>query len=68
MKTRYRIVTDAYAGYEAQVKYWWTPFWIEIRTNSFGSVEEAEEFTKGKIEMERMRSEKGQFVKYVDVD
>ena len=30
MKTKYRIVTDAYAGYEAQVKHWYFPFWLQI--------------------------------------
>ena len=33
-KNKYRIVTDNYAGYEAQVKYWWFPFiWIQIPTS-----------------------------------
>lgn len=28
-KRKYRIVDDNFAGYEAQVKYWWWPFWIQ---------------------------------------
>ncbi|RKO74376.1 hypothetical protein C5E04_18840 [Pectobacterium parmentieri] len=27
MKNRYRVVADRYAGFEAQVKPWWFPFW-----------------------------------------
>ncbi len=28
---KYRIVTDNYLGYEAQVRYWWSwPFWQQI--------------------------------------
>jgi hypothetical protein len=28
-KTKYRIVTDSYLGYEVQSKRWWFPFWIQ---------------------------------------
>ena len=28
-KTKYRIARDAYAGYEAQYKPWWSPFWMQ---------------------------------------
>lgn len=32
-KNKYRIVTDAYSGYEAQIKYRWFPFvWVEMTT------------------------------------
>lgn len=31
MKNRYRVVADRFAGYEAQVKFWWLPvFWFQI--------------------------------------
>lgn len=42
-KNKYRIVTDAYAGYEAQVKFWWFPLvWWQINgTNTNASVERA---------------------------
>ena len=28
-KTKYRIVTDTFCGYEAQYKLWWFPFWLQ---------------------------------------
>lgn len=52
-RNTYRIVTDSYLGYEAQVKYWWLPFvWFEINgTNTSISPEKARE----KIERHRRR-------------
>lgn len=49
MKHKYRVVTDIYSGYEAQVKFWWFPFaWFQMDggggTNTFKSVEAAEAF------------------------
>lgn len=42
MKNKYRVVTDKHAGYEAQVKYWYWPFWVEVfRTNTHKTIEEA---------------------------
>lgn len=29
-QNRYRVVTDGYSGYEAQVKRWWFPVWMQI--------------------------------------
>ena len=26
---KYRIVTDRHAGYEAQYRPWWCPFWLQ---------------------------------------
>lgn len=48
MRNRYRIVRDAYAGYEVQVKYWFFPvIWIQINgTNTSSTLEVA------KIKME----------------
>lgn len=58
-KTKYRIVEDGYAGYEAQFKYWWMPFWKQIGwTNTSSSIERAERICKGHA---------GRFVKNVDV-
>jgi hypothetical protein len=53
MKTRYRIVVDAYCGYEAQVRYWWFPFvWWQIDgLNTFISIEAAERFIEKKRRM-----------------
>lgn len=45
MKNKYRIVTDMYAGFEAQVKYWWFPFcYFQIGINTFRNIEQAQEF------------------------
>ncbi|EKS6731499.1 hypothetical protein OSG44_004995 [Enterobacter mori] len=43
MKNKYRIVADRYAGYEAQVKYWWFPLmWFQIGfCNTSSTVERA---------------------------
>jgi len=41
---RFRIVRDAYLGYEIQVWYLFFPFWIQWNdVNTFGSIEEAKE-------------------------
>ena len=29
MKTRYRIVTDSYCGFEVQYRPWWCPIWLQ---------------------------------------
>lgn len=48
MKNRYRIVRDNYAGYEAQIKYWYFPIvWFQLHSrgdfcNTNLSVEKAE--------------------------
>lgn len=46
---KYRIVTDAYAGYEVQVWRLWWPFWIEVAEgvfmcNTWVSIDDAKEF------------------------
>lgn len=44
-KTKYRIVTDNYLGFEVQHKYWFWPFWIQTNfCNTHTSVKEAEEW------------------------
>lgn len=61
MKNKYRIVEDSYAGYEAQIKRWWWPFWVEIGdplTNTHLSIDRAEKF----IEKHR---KVGKVVKYL---
>lgn len=40
-RNRYRVVTDRYLGYEAQVRYWWWPFWIQCGCNTHPSLEKA---------------------------
>ena len=43
-RTKYRIVRDAYNGYEAQYKPWWCPFWLQIGINTSSNVEQAKTF------------------------
>lgn len=43
-KPKYRIVADSFAGYEVQIKQWWSPFWFQIGINTFTSVEKAQNF------------------------
>lgn len=45
MRNEYRVVRDRYAGYEAQVRYWWFPFvWRQIGwVNTRATVEASEE-------------------------
>lgn len=41
-RTKYRIVKDGYAGYEAQFKRWWFPVWMQCGfCNTSGTVEMA---------------------------
>ena len=44
MSAYYRIVTDAYAGFEVQVRSLLIPFWHQPKINTHGTVEEAEAF------------------------
>lgn len=46
MKNKYRIVADVFAGYEAQVKYWWFPFmWFQIGfSNTSFTIERAKTY------------------------
>jgi len=58
MTKQYRIVTDAYLGYEVQYSYWWLPFWIEVSypyCNTHSSIDEAKKFINDikKIEVYR---------------
>lgn len=39
-KTKYRVVTDAYAGYEIHAKYWWMPFYFYVES-TYSSKEDA---------------------------
>lgn len=41
----YRIVTDAFAGFEVQLRRWWWPFWVEADyVNTHATVEAAERY------------------------
>lgn len=54
-KNRYRVVTDNYLGYEAQVKFWWFPVvWFQLDSscvtlgmNTCASIEAAERIISG---------------------
>ncbi len=70
-KTRYRIVTDAHLGYEAQVRYWWLPFWFQLSdtfhgTNTHSTVEQAEALIQQHIRRSSPETRYGQVVKYVE--
>lgn len=49
-KNKYRVVQDNYAGFEAQVKFWWFPVrWMQLSrfgcgvgTNTYPNLHEAE--------------------------
>jgi hypothetical protein len=48
---KYRIITDRWAGYEAQYKVGWWPFWIQIaespyKSNTSGTIERAKHVCK----------------------
>jgi hypothetical protein len=68
MKNRYRIVTDNYAGYEAQIRYCWFPFiWFQLsgsymNCNTNISVEQAESL----IEYHKKENGSSKVIKYVD--
>lgn len=60
-KTKYRIVTDRYCGFECQIKRWWWPVWIPLGfTNTFFEIEEAEDYIK------RHKYNPHNVVKYID--
>lgn len=51
-KTKYRIVSDSYLGFEVQKKFWFLPFWFQVdregrvhpvSTNTFASLEKAKQ-------------------------
>ena len=66
MKTRYRIATDNYAGYEIQVWHWWLPFWIDMWSfgNTFRTVEDAEKWLEKYLYDKKFKSKP---VKYLDL-
>lgn len=33
---KYRIVTDAHAGFEVQYRPWWSPFWLQCSRSGSG--------------------------------
>ncbi len=47
-KKKYRIVTDAYAGFEVQVRHWLLPIWSQDGINSFATIDGAMCFIRDK--------------------
>jgi hypothetical protein len=42
---QYRIVRDAYLGYEVQCRQWWWPFWVQCGfVNTHANIEAARKF------------------------
>ncbi|MCU7531580.1 hypothetical protein LRM64_20430 [Prescottella equi] len=55
--SEYRIVRDAWAGYEVQVRRWWLPFWVQKGfTNTFSSIEDARDYALNGDVVERGRT------------
>ncbi len=46
---RYRIVKDAYNGFEVQSWRWWFPFWVQPTVNTHSSAAAAREFARKKL-------------------
>jgi hypothetical protein len=44
METKYRIVADKYAGYEAQVWRWYWPFWCVLGVDTYDTIKKARRF------------------------
>lgn len=60
---RYRIVTDAFSGYEAQYRPWWFPFWIQMTGSRWGTNTHTTAFNAKKfIEAEKSKRKVGQVV------
>tara|TARA_R110002020_G_scaffold60135_1_gene163252 strand:+ start:162 stop:362 length:201 start_codon:yes stop_codon:yes gene_type:complete len=55
-RVRYRIVTDEFCGFEAQKKVWYFPFWMEIGTNTYYTIEDAESFIGKHKERKKLKS------------
>lgn len=49
-KTKYRVVTDNYLGYEAQFRDWWSPTWLQCNgTNTSATLDKAKELCKSRV-------------------
>lgn len=62
-KTKYRIVTDDYLGFEAQYKIWWFPFWFQCSINTRRTVKESEDYI---AILRKPKPPKCKVVKYVN--
>jgi hypothetical protein len=64
-KTRYRIVTDRYSGYQVQSRPWWWPFWEEVSGNTSRSPLEAEDWFRDYLGQQARKA--GKFVQDIDL-
>lgn len=48
-RTRYRIVTDCYNGFEVQAWRWWWPFWMQFEINTNPSPGAAKVWLAGRL-------------------
>lgn len=54
-KTKYRVVLDAYSGFEAQYRKWWMPFWLQINgVNTSSSLDAAKVIIKAHREYRKV--------------
>jgi len=67
MTVRYRIVTDAYLGYEVQQRPRWWPFWSQIGINTHATIEEARMFALRRAATDRKRKQPRRVVEEVKV-
>lgn len=61
-KTRYRIVTDTYAGYEVQKSIWYCPWWIQPTINTHDSIDSAKKYIEIDKAKELKKKEKPKIV------
>ena len=59
---KYRVVTDAYSGYEVQVKASWFLPYAQVNINTFSTVESAIEFIEKLKEKDAKRAVSGRVV------
>ncbi len=53
----YRIVTDAYSGYEVQVRRWWWPIWAQVGfSNTHAAIGKAEKYAEDRRHAVKFRS------------
>jgi hypothetical protein len=65
MKTKYRIVTDRFAGYECQEWNWYWPFWTQMNgINTHDSIEQARSWLDHRIKERIIQSKPIYVVEY----
>ena len=59
---KYRVVTDAYSGYEVQVKDFWLRPYVQVNINTFPTVELALKFINELKEKDARKAASGRVV------